>query len=234
MKNLKLFLVLLLSSLMILSGCSSYYFYPSDLSDRYCYYNYTELSYTYICTKKYVNSIGVYTHSGNEYEFYGIPGISPYEFLVCESDNLLMSSPETHLYRAIDCDIDPLADFKYSEMRLGYYANEKNDKDAFYISSDPSMLEQLKDALNNQCITYEYSGLQEYEAVRIGGWAGELLVLQLSFEDTDNILWQATVEVREGVYYLCLDDCTFAPLPDELQKLVASLVEQGVLFLDCY
>ena len=233
MKNLKLFLVLLLSSLMILSGCSVFGFYPSEFSGRYCYQNYTELSYTYICTKKYVNSIGVYTHSGNEYEFYGIPGISPYEFLVCVED-VVMSKPETFIYRANDCNIDPLADFEYTEMRLGYYSEEKNDKDAFYISSDPSMLEQLKDALNNQCITYEYSNRPKYEKVIIGGGAGDLLVLRLSFGDTDNILWRATVKVREGVYYLCLDDCTFAPLPDELQNLVTSLVEQGVLFIDCY
>ena len=233
MKNLKLFLVLLLSSLMILSGCSVFGFYPSEFSGRYCYQNYTELSQNYICTNKYVNRIGVYTYRGRKYIFYGIPGISPYEFLVCVED-AVMSKPETFIYRANDCDIDPLADFEYTEMRLGYYSEEKNDKDAFYISSDPSMLEQLKDALNNQCITYEYSNRPKYEKVIIGGWAGDLLVLQLSFGDTDNILWRASVKVREGVYYLCLDDCTFAPLPDELQKLVASLVEQGVLFIDCY
>ena len=124
MKNLKLFLVLLLSNLMILSGCSSWYLYPTELSSKDCYYNYTKLSYNYICTKKSVFGIppGAYTHSGNEYSFYVIPGISPYEFLVCESDNLLMSSPETHLYRANDCDIDPLVDFEYTEMRLGYYS----------------------------------------------------------------------------------------------------------------
>ena len=247
-------LILVVSLFTCLVSCTHIldtYFYPDEFTNEYFDNNYSPIYGSYIFARTYKNSApGSVVKQDNggltSRRFYAIPGLDINEFVACKSvygfGGGFYGSTYIDLYRADDCNIDPISDWKVKEIEIftadsGIFSkigftDEYERYKSFFTTSDSSLIEQMvlciKDSSGYR--SFEYSQTERVIYFMGGRDPSPLYYsIRIHFKETDGLMWAADIVLHEGHYYLNSGDYDYIPLTEELEEMISSVIESTKL-----
>ena len=255
---MKRFILILLALIILISvtGCSEKkerFDYPENFTTQYCYENYSPLSLNYIYSSSYENgTISKFFGGGRRRTFRAIPDVDINSFLACEEIfgfGGKMASYDAILYKANNYEIDPLNDWEIENIEICLQKENvcmsKNEShivsygDYIYHScinktSDDMLIKQIVDCIKNED---EYIRYYDNDLNRFGEYVrfneedkSYYYSIRIHFEETDMILWTASIIMHDEHYYLMCrqnpkDYIYCIPLTEELEEFISSSID---------